>query len=126
MVYKEGRLVTVHEVEERGLACNCICPACGSKLQAHKGNVKQPYFSHYRGDDCGCGLETAVHLLAKEIIEKEKKVLLPELIAEPDWSKLRYIEREYRNVDYSKEKIRETIVKSWKEVYPDSVELEKK
>lgn len=79
----QGVLVTVHGVE-RGLGCNCTCPACHHRLQAHKGASRQAYFSHHRGADCGQAYETALHLLAKEVIAAESRLLLPELIATSD------------------------------------------
>ena len=81
----DGALVTVDAVE-RGLACNCHCPACGQRLQAHHGASRRAYFSHYRGADCGLGYETALHMLAKEVIAAEGRLLLPELVAESDRS----------------------------------------
>jgi hypothetical protein len=74
----DGRLVKITEVE-RGLACNCVCPACRNPLEAHKGEIRASYFSHYRGSDCLKGYETALHIMAKEIFAVEKKILLPEL-----------------------------------------------
>jgi len=82
---KDGELLTASEVE-RGLACNCVCPACGHRLQSHQGKQRNPYFSHYRGSDCGAGYETALHLLAKDILLEEKKILLPELKVTSDIS----------------------------------------
>lgn len=63
----------------RGLACNCTCPACGDRLQAHKGRIRQPYFSHRSGADCGAGYQTALHILAKEILAEYRKVVVPPL-----------------------------------------------
>lgn len=111
----DGKLVTVYEVE-RGLSSGCVCPACGHRLQAHKGKIKAPYFSHYRGSDCGVGYETALHILAKEILLKEKKILLPELKVTSDISIA--IEDTYLE--------KEIIVKPWTIVELDSVELERK
>ncbi len=81
----DGQIVTVNEVE-RGLACNCVCPACGHPLEAHKGAARDPYFSHYRGAECGAAYETALHLLAKDVLEKERRLLLPELKVTSDLS----------------------------------------
>jgi len=78
---KNGKLFTASKGEvERGLACNCVCPACGHKLVACQGKDKIDYFAHYKGSDCGAGYETALHVLAKETLYEEKKILIPELI----------------------------------------------
>lgn len=82
---RDGELVSVEEVD-RGLACNCTCPGCGNPLEAHKGDIRLPYFSHYRGAECGVGYETALHLLAKEVLSETKRLLLPKLFACPDRS----------------------------------------
>lgn len=85
---RDGKPVLVDDVE-RGLACNCICPGCGHRLEAHKGDIIAPYFSHYRGSECGVGYETALHLLAKEILLETKCLLLPKLRAIPSKELLR-------------------------------------
>lgn len=69
-------LVHISEVE-KGLKCNCVCPCCNTTLIARKGEIKEAHFAHYKAADCGLGLETALHLLAKDILEKEKKMVLP-------------------------------------------------
>jgi len=123
---REGVLVTADQVES-GLSCNCFCPACGKKLQAHKGTKKRAYFAHYRGSDYGYGLETATHLMAKEIIETEKVILLPAHEAHPNWKELEYIRKEYPDLGYFPENlIKKVIVKPWIKVKLDSVNLENK
>jgi hypothetical protein len=84
----DGRLVPVSEVCA-GLACDCTCPACGNPLQAHKGDINNHYFAHNRGADCGAGYQTAIHILAKEILETEKRLFLPHLRVEVDRSLLK-------------------------------------
>jgi len=77
---KEGRLVDVSEVN-KGLACDCFCPCCGANLQARKGEINQHHFAHVSSDDmkeCRGALETAIHLMAKQIIEEEKAFSVPE------------------------------------------------
>ena len=75
---RSGELVSVEQVS-RGLACNCTCPGCGHRLEANKGDIRRPYFSHYRGSECGAGYETALHILAKEVLSERKQLLLPRL-----------------------------------------------
>lgn len=71
-----GRLVHVDEVQ-RGLACECVCPGCGAQLVARKGERKQHHFAHANGADCAGARMTALHMLAQQILEKEKQVMLP-------------------------------------------------
>lgn len=70
------RLLSVGEVE-RGLACDCVCPACRQPLVARKGNDKIHHFSHYQGADCGYGLESALHYEAKRILSAAGRIMLP-------------------------------------------------
>jgi len=73
---KDGKLVEIDEVE-RGLACSCICPYCKSKLIARKGKKKVNHFAHYKNPECKYGQETALHIAAKDIFLKYKKIKLP-------------------------------------------------
>jgi hypothetical protein len=72
-------LVTADCVE-RGLACGCTCPECGERLIANHGTVvKQRYFSHESGAECEAAYETALHMLAKEVLAEQRRILLPPL-----------------------------------------------
>jgi len=72
---KDGVLTHVSEVE-RGLKCSCVCPSCGANMIARKGNKMAHHFAHQNAE-CSHGLETTLHLMAKEILEQEKRILLP-------------------------------------------------
>lgn len=78
----DGRMYAPREVP-LGKRCGCICPACKDELIArHETNGhKTPHFSHDSGADCAKGLETAVHLAAKQLIEQEKLLFLPKVVA---------------------------------------------
>ncbi len=73
---KDGKLVEVSQVL-KGLDCNCICPSCKSSLVARKGAKKVHHFAHYKKSDCVGGVETALHLAAKEILEKNREIKIP-------------------------------------------------
>lgn len=75
---KNGKLVHISEVD-RGLACNCICPACKKSLIARKGGERIHHFAHYNHADCGKSNETTAHMLAKKILENNKKMRLPKV-----------------------------------------------
>jgi hypothetical protein len=76
---RNGFVVTP-DIVEGGLACGCVCPACDEHLIANIGmHIKQPYFSHQSGRECEAAYQTALHLLAKEVLAEEKKILLPPL-----------------------------------------------
>nr|WP_299379562.1 hypothetical protein [uncultured Halomonas sp.] len=75
---KDGRLYPPNQVEN-GLSCGCQCPGCDSQLIANhpKSGTKRSYFSHYRASPCPGGYETAVHWMAKQIIEEAGLMTLP-------------------------------------------------
>lgn len=74
---KNGKLVHIDEVDI-GLKCLCVCPSCLHPLVARKGKKTAHHFAHYNGKECEFGLETSLHLAAKEILEKHKKIVVPE------------------------------------------------
>ena len=75
---KSGRLVDVGQVEP-GIKCNCTCAVCGHKLVARKGTRKVHHFAHYKAEECVGSLETALHKAAKEILERNKYLKIPEV-----------------------------------------------
>ncbi|TIG87143.1 competence protein CoiA family protein, partial [Legionella pneumophila] len=57
---------------ESGKNCNCICPSCSSPLIAAKGTKNQHHFKHTTTIECEGGLESAIHMAAKQIIKGAK------------------------------------------------------
>ena len=88
---KNSNLISIDEVE-KGLACDCTCPACGSTLIARKGDIKVHHFAHYKADECNRCVETSLHLLAKEILMEELVIKLPALYL--DFGKQTYKKKE--------------------------------
>jgi hypothetical protein len=80
---RNGKLVSVAQVE-RGKACGCICPGCESELVASKGegrNSPRHHFRHLHKNNCEDGLETGLHMLAKEILTESSSLKIPAVIA---------------------------------------------
>jgi competence protein CoiA len=77
-IAKDGLAVLIDDVE-RGLACNCICPQCKEPLVAKQGDIRVWHFAHASGSDCLGGAESALHLAAKQIIQKHGGLMLPGL-----------------------------------------------
>lgn len=74
---KNGNLVHVDNVNN-GLKCECVCPKCKSELNAkNEGKKKIHHFAHKSDSNCQGAVETAIHMLAKEILHEIKSVLLP-------------------------------------------------
>ena len=73
-----NQLVHVDSVRHGG-ACLCHCPYCKSPLDAKNGgHIRRHHFAHAHGHSCEGAYESAVHLLAKQIIQEEGGVMLPE------------------------------------------------
>lgn len=108
---KDGKLVHISSVE-KGLKCECVCPACESPLIARKGGKTTHHFAHYNGAECSKSIETALHLSAKEILEKHKKIHLPKVTVDlnhytDNWiiSEEKYIEFDEVKLEYRMDKI---------------------
>lgn len=76
---ENGVLVHIADVESGG-GCNCICPSCKSPLVPVKGNKNQHHFRHKGLDECKGGLESAIHLAAKQRIMEKKQITLPRYV----------------------------------------------
>ncbi len=74
---KDNDIVSVDDVPN-GLACGCVCPSCHEPLVAkNNGKIVSHHFAHVSGESCVTGYQTSLHLLAKKIIQKNKKIFLP-------------------------------------------------
>lgn len=73
---KDGQITSIDEVE-RGSKCGCVCPACGEPLVAKKGTKVMHHFAHSPGTNCAYGYQTSLHLAAKDILSKVKKMVIP-------------------------------------------------
>jgi hypothetical protein len=78
----DGTIAHISEVSS-GLGCNCVCPGCGTRLVARKGDKKDHHFGHYGIEDgrlCQTGPETALHKFAKEVLALRLELDLPPLV----------------------------------------------
>jgi competence CoiA-like predicted nuclease len=60
----------------QGQEFTCPDPYCNIKVQPKKGEVRQNHFAHKCGSNC-YGLETSLHLMAKEAFLSMKTFRLP-------------------------------------------------
>lgn len=76
---RNNKLIHISQINEneRGLKCNCYCPQCGQRLTAKLGQHNRHHFSH-SNENCKNALETSLHLFAKDVLNKYKKIRLPE------------------------------------------------
>lgn len=73
-----SQLVRVEDVPS-GLACNCYCAKCGERFEAVHSTSRRWHFRHHESTNCDGSFESAVHLLAKEVLVQTKCLMLPEL-----------------------------------------------
>lgn len=124
---RDGKVININELNqnERGLKCRCVCSVCGEPLSAKLGDIREWHFAHK--SQCEGSFETALHIFAKEVLEKNKKIFLPDInIFYTDKSTsvsgFSYKENNfYSNYEFRKE----TVVKG-REIHFQKVELEKK
>lgn len=72
-VNSDGQSVFIDDVPN-GKKCGCFCKECKGALIAKQGNIKAHHFAHANGNDSIKCSQTALHLLAKEIIAEEKRI----------------------------------------------------
>ena len=74
----KNQLVHIDSVQHGG-ACQCRCPHCQAPLDAKNGGqIREHHFAHSHGHYCEGAYETALHLLAKQIILEQGGIMLPE------------------------------------------------
>jgi len=85
-----GELVHVMQAG-RGLG-DLICPDCGGALIARKGSERIPHFAHTAIGECRHAGETALHLMAKEIIASGACLSLPPFEVEDGYGRWRQVQ----------------------------------
>ena len=79
-----GEIKSVEEVN-RGFDCNCMCPSCGTRLEAHKGNKRAHHFQHDGNKECLYGAEISLYRAFYELLKKKKCFYIPDAILETDY-----------------------------------------
>lgn len=72
------RMVTSREVAN-GRGCECVCIACGARLQARQGDIRIWHFAHDEETQCQSAPEAAIHRMAKQLIVERGGLFLPGL-----------------------------------------------
>jgi ribosomal protein L19 len=83
----DGTIAHISEVAS-GLACGCICPGCKTRLVARKGAEKVHHFAHHGTLPCQHARESALHKLAKEVLDERRELLVPAVGAQRDGNSL--------------------------------------
>ena len=97
---RQGKFVHISDAA-RGLACDCVCPACGDPLVAKKGPTTAHHFAHDgAGGGCGYAAETSAHIWAKAVLMQVKMIWLPPIKARVDGKLVVLREKERFNFDH--------------------------
>ena len=120
----EGKILDINEIsaENKGLKCSCFCPVCGSPVVAKLGNgARQKHFAHIAQVNCDieAANQTAIHILAKEIIERRKAIVVPKI-------SVRIQQTGCRNLYHRYWEFEPIVMQEAKEVCFDKVYLEKR
>ncbi len=114
---KNGELVHISEVE-RGLKCGCKCPVCGGLLIARKGDRVSYHFAHYAHTNCEYSGESALHLAAKGLLSKARKMIIPAVFLEfPNSARPKELIHEAMEIDID----HVSLEKHFSDVVPDIV-----
>jgi hypothetical protein len=108
LIYGKRNDEVVHiDNVERGLACDCVCPACGQALVAKKGenNVVAHHFAHYRVGNCKFGYQLYLQNVIRAVLKETKCMKLPAV--------------EYENINFEIETLKEA-----KTIQIDRVEMQ--
>lgn len=119
-----NELKHISEVEN-GLACNCICPNpnCKHPLVAknNPSNIKAGHFAHHSGKECGGAIETALHLLAKTILLKTKKIRIPKYHFDYNPSNEKSVFRASREIVFENIFLEKQIIINGDKIIPDAI-----
>ena len=98
-----------------GKSCGCECPYCHHDLIARNGGKKKEHhFAHASGADCGKARMTVLHMLAQNILKREKKVMLPEYRGN-------YYQEAAKLVEFDNVELEKTYLIDDKKLRPDCV-----
>ena len=76
-VSKDSREVLSIDQVPSGLACRCVCAACGEALEARKGTQRIHHFAHVSNYECLYANEVSIYMAAGSFLKAEKKIMLP-------------------------------------------------
>jgi len=120
-LYK-GELKHVLNVEN-GISCNCVCPNCEHPLVAKNNlaNIKIAHFAHHSGKECDGGIESALHLLAKSILQNTKRLTLPNFHSDYNLKNNNSIERKFEEIVFDEIIIEKQVEIGNERIVPDAI-----
>lgn len=124
---RDNKVIHVKELNQKldkGLKCKCNCLVCGMTLNAKLGDINEWHFAHT--NNCDDTLETALHLFAKEVLEKNKIITIPEVKVFFSESSTKVTDLKYYEGNcYQYENYNSKLISKSKEIVFEKVEVEK-
>lgn len=120
----ENELVFISDPRvKNGFQCACICPECKKPLNARNNekNVREKHFAHKPGDDCPYAVESALHLLAKSVLSKNKKIFVPDFHYDYRQKNLDSKFKDGQLINLETVILEKTIIEDGVEVIPDAI-----
>ena len=80
---RDNRIILIKDipVNQNGLKCNCVCPACKEPFIAKMGNVLVHHFAHSgKGCDATRSYMTGLYMLLQEFLETKNPLYIPPVI----------------------------------------------
>ena len=70
-------LISIEQVTQTGLKCNCVCYDCREPLEAVLNTPYRKHFRHHNSSNCNPTPESWLHLMAKVILLQNNRIMIP-------------------------------------------------
>lgn len=79
---RDGELTHISAVTD-GTRQGYSCPKCQERVVPHLCTKKRRHFAHYKpGSNCVGGLESALHLAAKQVLQRHEAIMVPDVVVQ--------------------------------------------
>lgn len=82
---KDGNGISIHDVIKTVTQSSYFCPCCNEPVVARQGSHNAWHFAHKSKRECEGAFQTALHLMAKDILSETKYFYLPDIYTKEHW-----------------------------------------
>lgn len=82
---KDGNGISIHDVVKTFTQSSYFCPCCNELVIARQGKYNAWHFAHKSKKECEGALQTALHLMAKDILSETKHFYIPDIYTREHW-----------------------------------------
>lgn len=82
---EDGNGISINDVLKNSSNKTFLCPCCNEPVIARQGTKNKWQFAHKSKKECIGGFQTSLHLMAKDILLKSKKIYLPDIYTDEHW-----------------------------------------